>query len=445
MVRRIITAVILSLAAARAWSAQPGDDVQKHWPQWRGPMATGAAPFGNPPVTWSASENIRWKIHIPGTGMASPVIWGDQVFILSAVDTGKESGSARTAETGESRSWMQAITTKNVHAFTVFSINRHDGKIQWQKIMREALPFAGTHGEGSWASHSPVTDGIHVFSYFGSYGLYCLDLDGNLIWKKDLGDMRTRNDFGEGSSPALFGDKLIINWDHEGHSFITALNKWTGETLWKTERDEITSWATPIVVDVGGKHQIIINATGKTRGYDLETGDPIWESGGMTANVIPSPVHAEGLVYVMSGFRGSALQAIRLEDARGDLEGSDAIRWSHNRDTPYTPSPLLYDNTLYFLKVNRGILSAFNASTGEAYYESESLNGLANVFASPVAVDGRLYIAGRNGVTLVLRHGPNLEILATNTLDDDFKASPAIVGNELYLRGRETLYCISTD
>ena len=252
----------------------------------------------------------------------------------------------------------------------------------------------GTHQTGSWAANSSVTDGEHVYAYFGSRVvstvMTCRAISSG---RKTLGDMSTRRSFGEGSSPALYGDAIIINWDHEGDSFIVALDKRTGEELWKVDRDEVTSWATPIVVEHNGNHQVIINATHRTRSYDLATGETLWECGGMTANTIPSPVTANGIVYVTSGFRGNALQAIRLADAKGDITRGEAIVWEYGRDTPYVPSPLLYDDTLYFLKSNSGILSAFNANTGEAYYGPERLEGISEVYASPVGASGRIYIA----------------------------------------------------
>jgi outer membrane protein assembly factor BamB len=243
---------------------------------------------------------------------------------------------------------------------------------------------------------------------------------------------------------ALAGDALIVNWDHEGDSFIVALDKRTGDELWRRQRDEITSWATPLIVEHEGRSQVIVNATGRVRGYDLATGDELWAAGGQTVNVIPSPVYGNGMVFVTSGFRGSALKAIRLAGATGDLTDSDAIVWSHDRDTPYVPSPLLYDGQLYFLKVNSGILTSVDAATGSVHYGPERLPGIDGVYASPVAADGRVYLVGRNGETVVLRHGPELEVLAQNRLDDDFSASPALVDGEIFLRGHRHLYSLAS-
>jgi len=395
-------------------------------------------------MEWSADKNIRWKITVPGQGHATPVIWGEQIFILTAIETAPAGGAASS---GQNQSADQrrgrGVSTDKAHQFTILSINRKDGQILWRQTATQALPHEGTHNDGSWASNSPITDGELLFAYFGSRGVFCYDLKGNLKWQKDLGDMSTRNGFGEGSSPALHGDKLVINWDHEGQSFIVALDKKTGKEIWKFDRDEPTSWSTPLVVNHNGAPQVIVNATNRVRSYDLNTGKILWESSGMTVNAIPSPVHSAGMVFVMSGFRGSALQAIRLGDAMGHINDTPAIVWQHDRDTPYVPSPLLYDGHLYFLKVNTAILSNFSARTGKPNYEPQRLEGLNNIYSSPVGAADRVYITSRNGATLVLKNGPQFEVLATNQLDDDFEASAAVVDQELYLRGRQTLYCIA--
>jgi outer membrane protein assembly factor BamB len=282
-----------------------------------------------------------------------------------------------------------------------------------------------------------------VFAYFGSHGLYALDVQGALVWERDLGDMRVKLAFGEGSSPALGRDRVVVQWDHEGGSFVTALDRKTGKELWRQKREEGTSWATPLIVEHGGRTQVVTSATNKVRSYDVASGDLLWETEGMTQNTIPTPVHADGLVILTSGFRGNALLAINLAEAKGDISASPAIAWRLERDTPYTPSPLLYGDEIYFLKGNNGLLSCFKAKTGERLYGPERLEGVPNVYASPVGADGRIYVAGREGTTAVVQRGPVFKVLATNTLDEGFDASPVAVDSELYLRGRRFLYRIS--
>ncbi len=289
-----------------------------------------------------------------------------------------------------------------------------------------------------------MTDGDVLIASFESRGLYAYDLDGNLIWQKDLGDKLMRNQFGEGSTPALHGDTLVHVWDQQGgQSFVIALDKRTGEEKWRRDRAEIDTWATPLIVEVNGRAQVITPATEQLKSYDLETGDVVWETAGLTMNAIPSPVVVDNLVILMSGFRGNSLKAIDLTKAKGDITGTDAIVWTYERDTPYVPSPLLYDGVLYMLKSNSGILTVFDAKTGQTHYGPQRIEGLGEVFSSPVGAAGRVYITDRGGNTVVLKHGPAYEVLASNHIDDGVDASPAVVDGAIYLRSHHHLYCIS--
>jgi outer membrane protein assembly factor BamB len=271
-------------------------------------------------------------------------------------------------------------------------------------------------------------------------------MDGKQLWEKDFGDKRMRNQFGEGSTPALYNNRLVVVWDHiGGQSFVATLDKNTGEEIWRSNRDEIDTWATPLVLEHGGRTQAIVPGMRRLRSYDLENGSIVWESDGLTMNPIPSPVGADGMVFAMSGFQGNDLKAIQLAHARGNIDGTNAIAWSLDRDTPYVPSPLLYDGILYFLKSNNGILSAFDARTGKPHYQNQRLEGVPNVFASPVGAKGRVYLPGRDGTTLVIKNGPAFEVLAKNTLADGFDASPALVDKEIYMRGYRYLYCIAAE
>ncbi len=291
-----------------------------------------------------------------------------------------------------------------------------------------------------------MVDGEHVFAFFGSHGLYCLTLDGELVWEIDLGDMTVEHEHGEGSSPTLHGDTLIVNWDHQGQSFVIALDKRTGRELWKVDRDEPTSWASPIVVEQDGKHQVVISGTNRVRAYDLDNGKVIWEcASGLSRNVTATPVAAGGMVYVGGNYFSRNLLAIRLDGAQGDITGTDNIVWSRARGTPFIPSPLLYGEALYFLNYYRAVLTRVHAKTGEERPGSFRLEGLGNIYASPVAAGDRVYITGREGATAVIRHDENPEMLALNVLDDGFSASAAIAGKELFLRGERYLYCIAEE
>lgn len=443
----MIAPACLVVLVMNAVAQVASDDVQRCWPRWRGPLANGVAPHGDPPTEWSESKNVRWKVAVPGRGHATPIVWGDRVYIQTAVPTERlgESQPA-AARPADSRASSGPAGPERIYKYMVLALDRRTGRTVWEQTLCEAVPHERGHTDASQASNSPVTDGLCIIAYFGSRGVYCLDMDGKLIWKKELGQMKTRRGFGEGSSPALFGDTVVITWDNESQSFIVALDKRTGAERWRVERDEPTSWATPLVLPSDGKVQVITSATKRIRGYELQTGKLLWECAGMTENVIPTPVSADGLVYCMSGFRGSALLAIRYGDADGDIAGSRAIAWTYDgKGTPYVPSPLLLGDELYFLQENRAMLSCLDAKTGQAHYAKERLEGLKDVFCSLVGVKGRLYVVGRDGKAAVIQTGPKFKVLATNSLDDSFTASPAIVDKEMFLRGYEHLYCIAAD
>ncbi len=427
-----------------------------NWHHWRGPLKNGTAVNANPPLTWSESENIRWKVLIPGMGHATPIIWEDKIFIQTAIKTEKPIEEEKQEDDSEEFNPFSSFLPQQrdrggrndgigIHfQFKLLTLNRSDGSVIWEKTLRVSEPHEGIHNDGSYASNSPITDGEHIYAYFGSRGLYCLDMKGNIKWEKDIGQMRKRNSFGEGSCPIIHGDTIVVVQDHEGQSFIIALDKHTGDELWRKDRDERTTWTSPIVVEHYGISQIIVPATNRSMSYDLANGDVLWECSGMTSNVIPSPVAKGEHVYLISGFRGAALQAVNLANAAGDITDSDeAIVWEYNRDTPYVPSPLLHGDIIYFIKGNNAILSAVNVNTGTHLYGPERLGSVSGVYASIVGAADRVYVAGRNGTVAVIQHGPELEILAENTLDDSFNASPAIVGSEIYLRGTQYLYCIA--
>jgi len=435
LVALVSCALLVRVLAAQSGSHAAGDS-ERFWAQWRGPYATGVSRTANPPLEWSETKNIRWKVEIPGRGSASPIVWNDRLFILSAVPIGV-TGPGEHAPRG-------GLRARDRHRFVILAIDRRTGKTIWERTAREELPHEASHQEnGTYASSSAITDGQRVYAWFESQGMYVYDMDGTPLWQKDLGDKKMRNQFGEGSTPVLFRDRLIIVWDHQGQSFIVALNAQNGEEIWRVNRQEIDTWATPLVVEHDGRAQVVAPGMNRVRSYDFETGQVVWEGPGVTMNPIPSPVAADGMVFVMSGFAGNRLRAIRLADARGDLSQSNAQVWTLDRDTPYVPSPLLYDGILYFLKTNSGILSAFDAKSGTPHYQLQRLDGVPNVFASPVGAQGRVYLPGREGVTVVIRHGPSFEVLAKNKLDDGFDASPALVDNEIYLRGHQYLYSLA--
>ena len=414
------------------------DDGRINWPEWRGPLRTGVAPHANPPVTWSESSNIQWKTALPGLGHSSPVVWDDVVFLTTAVAYGSRLDPVPVVVPG-------AHDNKDVtqrHRFFVLCVDRMTGEIRWQRQVCDALPHEGGHATGSLASASPVTDGEHVYAHFGSYGLYALDFDGTLIWSRDFGSMQSKHAHGEGSSPAHQDGRLILNWDHEGQSFVEAIDCRTGRTFWKTERDEETSWASPLIVAHDGRYQVIVAGTGKTRAYGLETGDVIWECGGLSANIVATPVAADGIVVVGSSYEIRAMMGIRLAGASGDITGTNQVGWRIRHRTPYVPSMLLLDKSIYFLRHYQGILSRRDLMSGDESAGPWRLGGLRDIYASPVAAAGRVYIVDLDGRTLVFEHGDAPKQLAYNQLDDSFAATPALIGDQLILRGQQLLYGI---
>lgn len=470
--RRVLFALIL-MAALASYILVAGPENGSHsWPSWRGPLQNGVAPDGNPPVQWSETSNVRWKVELPGPGHATPVAWGHRIYVLSAVQTEKtveappaaEPSSSRRIDVqpsvvpaslqqqqqgqqqppqGRGRRRPPRVKPTQVHQFVVSALDRHTGKTAWETVVREEVPHESGHVTASQASASPVTDGEHIIAFFGSRGLFSLDMQGKVLWEKDLGKMSTRNEFGEGASPALHGDAVVVNWDHEGDSFIAAFHKGTGKQLWRNARDEPTSWSTPFVIEDAGRALVVVSATNRVRAYDVKTGEDVWQCGGLGLNCVPTPVAAGGLLWVMSGYREAAGMAIRYEGARGDLTGTDAVAWQLDAGLSYVPSPLLYDGKLYFLERFGGMLSCYDLASGKLHYTKQRIEGLGNTYASLVGAEGRIYIQGRDGESVVLRHGETFEVLAQNKLEDAFDASPIVIDDTLYLRGHKHLYAIA--
>jgi len=554
-----LTKIGLGGLAGLAWSLA-GTVTAENWPTWRGPAANGVAPGGNPPTEFSESKNVQWKTKVPGSGSSTPVIWGDQVFVITAEKTGKKVAAAAGGESrqrgqgterrqrpdgerpegrgrgeqgsrggdrprpdgdrgsrggerprpdgersqrgGQSGSGGGSFNREEFikrfdkngdgelndaerdamrdelrqqfgggrggersprsgrssrgrggfgggskpteeYRYVLMSLDRNTGKENWRRVAATQVPHEGHHRDHGYASGSPVTDGEHIIVSFGSRGLYCYDMKGKLQWKKDFGDMRMRNSFGEGTSPALHGDTVVLLWDHEGDSALYALDKKTGKLKWKTDRNEASGWCTPVVTVHDGVTQVIVNGTRAVRSYQLSDGKLLWQCSGQTSNAIPSIVVDENFAYAMSGFRGAYLAAIKLGGS-GDLTDSKSVSWTANRGTPYTPSPLLSNGRIWYLSGNNGVLSVRDTKSGKLLVEGERLDGVSGVYASPVSAGGRVYIAGRNGTVSVLKDSAKLEVLATNELDEKFDCSPAVVGKQMFLRGKEHLYCIAT-
>lgn len=396
----------------------------ENWAHWRGPTGNSVQLSGKPPTQWSPTQNIRWKAEIPGFGSGSPVIWDDQVFVVTAVG-GQRSSDQKSLQ------------------FKLLSFDRASGKLRWEKTCVQARPHQATHSTNGFASASPCTDGEHVYAHFGSRGTYCYTMTGDLVWKRDdFGAMTTRNNFGEGSSPTLVDDFLLVPWDHEGPSSLYALDKRTGKTIWKTSRDEPTCWATPLVVEHGGQKQVVMNGQTRARAYDLATGKELWSCGGQTQRPVASAVTMGEMVFVGSGFRGAFMGAFRL-GGQGNVENTQDVVWTINRDTPDIASPLLSENRLYFHKGKTGILTCVDAATGRPFYSSERLPEIRSTYASPVAAGGHVYLTGRGGTVVVIEDAEQLSVVSVNSLGEGIDATPAPVDDELFIRGERHLFCVA--
>ncbi|MFN3194155.1 MAG: PQQ-binding-like beta-propeller repeat protein [Aureliella sp.] len=419
------------------------------WLHWRGPTGNGTAIEAKPPTEWGQDKNIKWKVPVPGKGSGSPIVVGDRVFVVSAVSgqqtvnggpAAEQRGSPGDRSRGGRRGRGGAPLTQL--DFKVYCYNRGNGSLIWEKTAVSGKPHEGTHSTNTFASASPTSDGKHLYAHFGSRGLFCYTLDGELKWKRDFGDMQTRATFGEGSSPTIVGDLIIVPWDHEGPSALYALNKMTGETVWEAKRDEPTNWSTPLIVEHEGKQQVVLNGQNFARAYDLESGKELWRCDGQTQRPVASAVADNGLVFVGSGFRGSFMGAFRLGGS-GDIEGSSNVAWTIGEDTPDIASPLLSGGRLYFHKGKSGILSCVDAQSGEFLFKSQRLGRLGSIYASPVAAGGHIYLSDRAGLTVVIKDAGQLEIVASNDLGETIDATPAPAGEELFIRGSQYLFCIA--
>jgi outer membrane protein assembly factor BamB len=393
-----------------------------NWGHWRGVNGNSVAANANPPTEFGPSKNLKWKVAIPGRGSGSPVVWDQQVFAVTAVPGTKGNNSLQ---------------------FQIHCYDRATGKPLWMKTAIEQVPPDATHPTNGYASASPCTDGKHVYAHFGSQGLYCYTMQGELVWERKFGTMRTRRSFGEGSSPTLVDEMIIVPWDHENGSKLFAVNNKTGELIWEVNRDEPTCWATPLIAtDASGRKQIVMNGQTAARGYDLKTGKELWQCSGQTQRPCASAVAAQGIAYVASGFQGSFVGAFDMSGA-GNLKGTKSVKWTHDRNTPDVASPALSDNRLYYFKEKSGLLTCVDAASGKEHYSAARIDGVSNTYASPVVAGGYVFLTDRKGTIAVIKDSPKLEIVAKNSVDEGVDATPAFADNDLFVRGENTLFCFS--
>ncbi len=437
---------------AAASSGLQAQEASSNWGHFRGPDGNGASETAKPPVSWSKdSENLKWKIAVPGKGHSSPIIWGDKVILMTAVDTKKTADGNKAPEAkaeppraggrqrGGRRGGMRGKPPTTVHEFWVMCFNRNDGSEVWKTKVNEAVPHQGTHGTNTQCSASPVTDGKHIYASFGSHGLHCLDMEGKQVWDRELGEMTMRGTFGEGASPALFEDKLVVVADQEGQSYIELMNAKTGKKIWRIDRSETSGWATPRVVKHKDKVQVIVNAI-KVKSYDMADGSVIWECGGQTKNPVPTPILLGDNIICMTGWRNSACFSIPL-DSKGDISESDKISWQTREIGPYVPTAVLYKDTLYGTKATSGVVTVLDAKSGKVLTPTSRIDGIKSIYSSLVAANDHIYVTGRSGKTVVYEHGDGLDVVSTNDLGEAVDATLALADKQVFVRGEKHLFC----
>jgi len=449
-----LSTALLCFVSLTIGSQSPGvgqeQSTRFNWPSFRGPSASGVADGQNPPTTWDADTggNVRWKTPIPGLGHSSPIIWGDRIFLTTAVSEDPNSVFRYGTDGRQDRR-----SDRSPHVWQVYSIDRRSGEVLWVREPTNGPPSVQRHPKNSYATATPVTDGEHVVVLIATGGLSAYDFDGNSLWEVELGPFDAGASYdgayqwGSASSPIIWDGLVIVQADQQAGSFIAAFDVDTGEEMWRTPRDLISSFSTPTIHVGADRVELVTNGAGTIFGYDPSSGEELWRMSGSSLNTTPTPVSQDGLIYVTSGYRTRPIFAVR-EGAVGDIslaagESANAnVEWSSPRDGPYIASPLVYRGYLYVVSAN-GVLTVFDATTGERAYKRRIGDTGGAYSASPVAADGRLYLASEDGDVFVLRAGPEYELLATNRMHEVCLATPAISEGEIFIRTTGHLYAVS--
>lgn len=415
------------------------------WPQFRGPGSLGVAEDPSLPDKWSTTENVAWKTEIPGMGWSSPAVWGDHIFLTSVVSSVAGEAPKKGLYFGGERK-----PATDIHQWMVYCVDFKTGKIRWQQEVKKGPPDNPRHLKNSYASETPVTDGERVYAYFGNVGLFCFDMKGKLLWSKKWGPFATRYGWGTAASPVLYKDRIYVVNDNDTESFMVALNKKTGEQIWRVEREKGTNWATPYVWETEGRTEIITPGTKKVRSYDLD-GKTLWEFSGMSSIAIPTPFSRHGLVYIASGYIGDQHRPVYAikPGASGDISlktgetSNKYIAWYQPQAAPYNPSPLVYGDYYYTL-FDRGFFTCHDAKDGAEVYQRVRLDPGINAFtSSPWAYNGKIFCLSEDGDTFVIQAGKEYKLLGKNSLDEMCMATPAIARGSLIIRTASKLYRIT--
>ena len=424
-----------------------GAGAQTNWPAFRGAHALGVADNTNLPDRWSKTKNVLWKRDLPGRGWSSPVVWGDRVFLTTVVNEGKTESVKRGLYFGGERNKVP----KTVHHWNVVCLDLKTGKPLWEREAHEGKPTHGHHVKSSYASETPVTDGKHIYAYFGNVGVFCYTLDGESVWHHELEANKTRYSWGTAASPVLHKDRLYIVNDNEGQSYLLALDAATGKQVWRVDREEKSNWSTPYVWQNKLRTEIITPGSRRSRSYGLD-GKLLYEWRGCSSITIATPYSKFGLLYVSSGYVGDRRKpifAIR-PGASGDIslkrgETSNAhIAWCQKRAAPYNPTTIVHGDLLYVL-LDRGMMTCYEAKTGKRVYDRQRLSGGQAFTSSPWADNDKIFCLNEYGETFVIKAGRKFELLHTNPLEEDelCMATPAIAGDKLIIRSEHRAYCIA--
>jgi len=438
-----MTLAALALASVSATALAETADIAP-WPQWRGPAGSGIAAPADVPLEWNAAsgKNILWKTAIEGRGHSSPVVWGDRIFLTSAIEGDVIPGAKPPAHTlgGEEFKHPDALGADRHHTLTVVALDAGTGKVLWSKVAYAGAMYDDRHKAGSYASPTVATDGERVFAYFGSQGLHVYDFAGSLAWSRDIGDIKTVG-MGVGTSPVLWGDHVFLQADeNEGkESFLVALDKKDGSEAWRVPRPVQASWTTPIVVeDRSGGAQLVTAGNERIIAYDPNTGRELWQVEGLESNAIHVPLHGDGMVYVTAGYPQKVMKALEL----GAAGTPPRVAWTYNKGLAYVASNLLYEGRVY-LTNDAGVLTCLDAKTGATVYEGGRAPAQGSYMASLVAVSGKILMVNRDGDAGWVKAGPQHEVLAEASIDEPVYATPAIVGDRIYIRGERHLYAIA--